>query len=92
MFTSLADASGVTPLPLLSRWGHRMRRVKGIGPAREWTYRDAPMSTPRKRARMWLPVFIEALCVAFAEACVAALGWLLRKLWRRLKRRKRDDE
>jgi hypothetical protein len=60
---ALADASGVTPLPILSRWGHRTKRIKGIGPEREWTRRVVDLGPPLRKS--WL-----ARLLAFFAALV----------------------
>jgi flagellar biogenesis protein FliO len=41
------------------------------------------------KAREWAPVFVEALLVALAEGLVLLGGWLLKKLYRWHKRRRR---
>lgn len=47
----------------------------------------------RRRARSeWVSLFLEYAIAALAEAIVAALGWVLRKLWRWWKRRNEPDD
>jgi hypothetical protein len=39
MFAYSDVASAVTPLSIHARWGHRCKRIKGLGPEREHTRR-----------------------------------------------------